>query len=100
MENSIRIFRCPDAFDRTAGRPTKDAYFQISYSINPDVGGKKLTDVGGHLVVIEHDDMPSCRGASDHFTPWAASAPVRADRHNANRHDGRPNSLSYDGSVP
>ncbi|QJW98160.1 DUF1559 family PulG-like putative transporter [Frigoriglobus tundricola] len=100
VENSVRVFRCPDGIDRTPGSPTRGAYFQVSYAINPDVGGKKLTEVGGSVLVTEHDDLPACRGAAAHFTAWPVAPTVAADRHAPERHLGRANSLRYDGSVP
>ena len=100
VENSVRVFRCPDGIDRTPGSPTHGAYFQISYAINPDVGGKTLAEVGGHILVSEHDDLPACRSATDHFTSWPADPTTRADRHDPKRHFGKSNHLSYDGSVP
>jgi prepilin-type N-terminal cleavage/methylation domain-containing protein len=100
VENSLRVFRCPNALDRNLGSPTRGQSFQISYAINPDVGGKRLTEVGGYIVVTEHDDLPSCRGASDHFTTWPADDATRADRHGPSRHPGMANSLLYDGSIP
>jgi len=100
VENSLRIFRCPEGFDRTPGSPTRGAQFQISYAINPDVGGKRLGEAGAQLLVIEHDDLPACRGPAAHFTPWRATDAMRADRHQPARHSGQPNHLAYDGSVP
>ena len=100
VENSAKVFRCPDAFDRTPGSPTRGEYFQVSYAINPDVGGKKLSQVGGSMLVFEHDDLPACRGAADHFSTWGADPAARADRHSPKRHAGKANSLFYDGSVP
>ena len=100
VENSVRIFRCPEALDRTSGSPTQGEYFQISYAINPDVGGKKLTEVGGAMLVFEHDDLPSCRGPADHFTAWPADSGAKAARHDPKRHFGKANHLYYDGSVP
>jgi prepilin-type N-terminal cleavage/methylation domain-containing protein len=100
VENSVRVFRCPDGIDRTPGSPMQGQFFQISYAINPDVGGKKLSEVGGHILVIEHDDLPSCRGAADHFTSWTADTATRNDRHAPKRHFGQSNVVSYDGSVP
>jgi hypothetical protein len=100
VENSVRVFRSPDALDRTPGSPTRGAPFQVSYAINPDVGGKKLTEVGGAMLVFEHDDLPSCRGAADHFTAWPADAAAKAHRHDPKRHFDRSNHLYYDGHVP
>ena len=100
VENSVRVFRCPEGIDRTPGSPTQGAFFQISYAINPDVGGKKLTEVGGAILVFEHDDLPSCRGAADHFTMWTTDAATKADRDSPKRHLGQANTLLYDGSVP
>ncbi len=100
VENSVRVFRCPDAFDRTSGSPTSGGNFQISYAINPDVGGKTISQVGGHMLVIEHDDLPACRGVIGHFTSWPADPAARAERHDPKRHFGTSNRLFYDGSVP
>jgi prepilin-type N-terminal cleavage/methylation domain-containing protein len=100
VENSIRIFRCPDGFDRTQGSPTRGEMFQISYAINPDVGGKRLSQIGGSMLVFEHDDLPSCRGAQEHFVSWPADSTARADRHSPKRHFGNSNTVWYDGSVP
>ncbi|MCI0701636.1 MAG: DUF1559 domain-containing protein [Planctomycetia bacterium] len=99
VENSVRIFRCPEGFDRSLGSPTHGAHFQISYAINPDVGGKKLGDVNG-MLVFEHDDLPACRGAADHFTAWPADVSTKTERDNAKRHFGKANHLFYDGHVP
>jgi prepilin-type N-terminal cleavage/methylation domain-containing protein len=100
VENSVRIFRCPDAIDRTPGSPTLGESFQISYAINQEVGGKRLTEVGNHILIFEHDDLPACRGAADHFTSWPADTATQAERHSPKRHFGRGNSALYDGSVP
>jgi prepilin-type N-terminal cleavage/methylation domain-containing protein len=100
VENSVRVFRCPDGIDRTPESPTRGQHFQVSYAINPDVGGKKLTEVGGSMLVFEHDDLPSCRGAADHFTTWPGDASTRAARHDPRRHFGQSNAVRYDGSVP
>jgi prepilin-type N-terminal cleavage/methylation domain-containing protein len=100
VENSVRLFRCPDGFDRTPGSPTRGEYFQIGYAINPEVGGRKLGDVGNAMLIFEHDDLPSCRGAVHHFTTWPATDDVRAERHGPKRHSDRPLTLLYDGSVP
>ena len=100
VENSVRVFRCPDGFDRTPGSPTRGEYFQISYAINPEVGGKKLTEVGNAMLIFEHDDLPSCRGANFHFTTWPATGEARVERHGPVRHGSRPLTLLYDGSVP
>lgn len=100
VENSLRVFRCPDAFDRTPNSPTRGSAFQVSYAINPDIGGKSLRDVGGRILVFEHDDLPACRGGADHFTAWPADPITRADRHAAKRHAGVAHSAYYDGSVP
>ncbi len=100
VENSVRVFRCPDGFDRTPGSPTQGQYFQISYAINPDIGGKTLSAVGGSILVFEHDDLPACKGAAFHFTTWPADLATKTDRDGPKRHMGNANSLLYDGSVP
>ena len=99
VENSVRVFRCPEGFDRTPGSPTQGQFFQISYAINPDVGGKRIGEVRG-ILVSEHDDLPACRGVADHFTAWPADAATRAARDDPKRHFGKGNSVWYDGHVP
>jgi hypothetical protein len=99
VENSVRLFRCPDGFDRTPGSPTRGEFFQVGYAINPDIGGRRLGDVRG-IVVFEHDDLPACRGGNEHFTSGPATVADRAGRHEAKRHFDRANSAWYDGSVP
>lgn len=99
VENSLRVFRCPDATDRTPGSPTRGAAFQISYAINPQIGGKKLAAMGGSVFVFEHDDLPVCASAATHFTGWPVDSAARADRHEAKRHSGRANTSYSDGSV-
>ena len=98
VENNRNVFNCPKGIDPTSANAQDP--LQISYAINPDVGGKRLNEVGGYILVIEHDDLPSCRGVSDHFTTWPADDATRADRHGPSRHLGRANSLLYDGSIP
>ena len=99
VENSARVFRCPDGFDRTPGSPTQGQFFQVSYAINPDVGGKRLGQVPG-ILVSEHDDLPSCRGGLDHFTSWPADPATRAARDDPKRHFGNSNHVWYDGHIP
>lgn len=100
VANSVKVFRGPDAIDRTSGSPTQGEAFQISYAINPRVGGKKLNQVGGHILVIEHDDLPACLGAANHFTAWPTDTSTQSQRHDPKRHFGKSNSAWYDGSVP
>ena len=100
VENSVRVFRCPDANDRTPGSPTRGELFQICYAINPEVGGKKLTDVGGRMLVFEHDDLPPCRGINDHSTEWPVDATVKAQRHDPTLPFGKSHLVSYDGCDP
>ncbi len=99
VENSVRVFRCPDGFDRSPDSPTRGEFFQMSYAIDPDIGGRKLSEVRG-IVVFEHGDLPSCRGSGQHFTSWPASADERVRRHEAKRHFDRANIARYDGAVP
>ena len=69
VENSVRLFRCPDGFDRTPGSPTRGAYFQISYAINGVAGGPQgvslihITNGNGTSNVMfgwEHSRHPGC----------------------------------------
>jgi type II secretory pathway pseudopilin PulG len=107
VENSLRVFRCPDAIDRTPGSPTRGEPYQIGYAINPNLGGKTLGPSVSFLV-FEHDDLPSCRGVIDpntgyvdeHFTSWPTDIDTKTNRHEAKRHFGKANKLHYDGSVP
>ena len=64
------------------------------------MGGKTLNQVGGSILVIEHDDLPACLGAVSHFTAWPTDSTTRSQHHDPKRHFGKSNAVSYDGSVP
>ena len=98
VEKNLRVFRCPDGFDRTPGSPTMGSTFQISYALIPQMGGQRLGEYVGALVT-EHDDAPSCPGPAAHFTTWTIDPAIRAARHSPKRHLGALSIAAHDGSV-
>ena len=97
--NDARVFRCPDAFDRTPGSPTVGQRFQVSYAMSPDLGGKSLASYVG-TTVYEHDDVPYCLlDGSNHDAEWPAGTDVLKDRHHPHRHHGAFSIARSDGSV-
>lgn len=95
---SVKVFRCPDAADRTAGSPTLGSRFQIDYALVPQMSGRKLGEYTG-AVLSEHDDAPVCPGAAGHDTEWRASDADKAARHTPTRHLGALSIAQHDGSV-
>jgi prepilin-type N-terminal cleavage/methylation domain-containing protein len=95
---SLKVFRCPDAADRTPGSPTQGRTFQIDYALIPEIGGRKLGEYTG-ATLIEHDDAPVCWKSPTHYTEWPADAATRAARHRPVRHTGALSIAQHDGSV-
>jgi prepilin-type N-terminal cleavage/methylation domain-containing protein len=95
---SLKVFRCPDAADRTPGSPTQGRTFQIDYALIPEIGGRKLGEYTG-ATLIEHDDAPVCWKSTTHYTEWPADAATRAARHRPVRHTGALSIAQHDGSV-
>lgn len=97
--NDPRVFRCPDAFDRTPDSPTSGQRFQVSYALTARMGGRNLAEYIG-ATAFEHDDVPFCRtDGSNHFAAWPVGADVLADRHRPQRHNGAFAIARSDGSV-
>jgi prepilin-type N-terminal cleavage/methylation domain-containing protein len=100
MDPNPRTYQCPNAIDTSQDSPTFGATFQIGYNLNPNIGGKRLTDIAcPHDFAWDHMDIPCCASAQAHWAPWPAPAGVLADRHLPNRHPGGYNLLLRDGSV-
>jgi prepilin-type N-terminal cleavage/methylation domain-containing protein len=98
VEKNMRVFRCPDASDRTPGSPTQGRKFQIDYALIPEAGGRKLGEYVG-ATLIEHDDAPVCYGPAAHYAEWPADAAAKAARHRPVRHTGALSIAAHDGSV-
>jgi type II secretory pathway pseudopilin PulG len=98
LENNLKVFRCPDATDRTPGSPSRGQTFQISYALIPEIGGRKLGEYTG-ATLIEHDDAPVCPNATAHYTEWPADPATRTARHRPTRHTGALSIARHDGSV-
>jgi hypothetical protein len=96
--NSLKVFRCPDGFDRTPGSPTSGQSFQVSYALEPQMGGRNLAEYVG-ATIFEHDDAPVCFGPAVHVTAWSADAATKQARHRPTRHLGTLAIASHDGSV-
>jgi type II secretory pathway pseudopilin PulG len=102
IEGSWKMFQCPDGFDSTSGSPSSGGTFQVSYVLNPAIGGKKLTDPGMEKIgwlVHEHMDLPACPGAAAHWTTWPVDDAVRTARDEPHRHLGVMNVLGKDFNV-
>jgi hypothetical protein len=84
--------------DRTPGSPTAGRPFQISYALIPQIGGRKLGEYTGAML-IEHDDAPVCPVPAAHYTEWPADPAARAARHAPKRHLGALSIAAHDGSV-
>jgi hypothetical protein len=96
--NSLKVFRCPDAADRTPGSPTQGRTFQIDYALIPEIGGRKLGEYTG-ATLTEHDDAPVCLWSHYHATERPADPAARAARHRPIRHTGALSIAQHDGSV-
>ncbi|MFO0810113.1 MAG: type II secretion system protein [Gemmataceae bacterium] len=95
-----RLFACPLGIDMTPASPTYGETFQVSYALDPRVGGKRLIDRDMPAVFAwEHDDLPVCQSATVHWTNWPASDEDRQQRHGAYRHEGLTHVLYRGGSV-
>jgi prepilin-type processing-associated H-X9-DG protein len=97
-----KLFVCPEGIDRTPGSPTYDQAFQVSYALNPAVGGMRLGDNRLPSVLAwEHDDLPVCPllSATTHWADWPVSPDQQQLRHAPMRHMGTGNVLYKDGSV-
>jgi prepilin-type N-terminal cleavage/methylation domain-containing protein len=98
--NEIRVFRCPDAFDRTPTSPTAGQRFQVSYALTPEMGGRNLAEYVG-ATASEHDDVPYCKadGSNHAVVGWPATPDELSNRHRPQRHNGAFAIARSDGSV-
>jgi prepilin-type processing-associated H-X9-DG protein/prepilin-type N-terminal cleavage/methylation domain-containing protein len=101
LEKVQSMFWCPEGIDTTTGSPTFGGVFQVSYALNPEIGGKRLTDprVQHRHFAWNHADLPACNWQGPHWAPWAATPADLKARHEPGRHSGVFNVLMYDGSV-
>ena len=42
VDGTTKVFRCPEGEDTTSGSPTRGGTLQVSYTMNPRVGGRRL----------------------------------------------------------
>ena len=100
MESNVRIWRCPDGLDTTPGSPTHGEVFQISYALNSQLGGKRLTDPNPpDPFAWDHMDLPACASLNFHWTSWSPTPEEIELRHMPSRHMGSFNVLHRGGSV-
>jgi len=100
LEGVQSMFWCPEGVDTTPGSPTFGGVFQVSYALNPKIGGRRLTDMQlPHHFAWDHMDLPSCGWRGPHLAPWAATPAELQARHQPGRHLGVFNILRYDGHV-
>lgn len=98
VERNVKVFRCPEGFDRTPGSPNQGHTFQVSYALVPEISGRRLGEYEG-AILMEHDDAPFCTNAAAHYTPWSADAATKSVRHSPHRHTGTLSIARHDGSV-
>lgn len=100
MEGQVGMFQCPDGMDTMRSSPTFGRKFQLSYTLNPSIGGKRLTDTGlTNALAWDHMDYPNCRLSESHWVSWSISAAGLEVRHEPLRHLGVLNVLGRDGHV-
>jgi type II secretory pathway pseudopilin PulG len=100
LENSRKVLQCPDGEDATRGSPTSGRALQVGYTLNPAIGGKRLSDLGvpGDWA-WDHTGLPNCGLESSHWESWPAGAEAVRSRHRPIRHAGMCNVVGRDAHV-
>lgn len=105
LENSPGVLQCPTGLDWNRLSATYGQRFQVSYAMNPFLGGKKIVELrntSGLFLAWEHDDLPTClyRKPNDHWTSWTTNPALLRPRHYAGgRHGGVFNVCYADGHA-
>jgi prepilin-type N-terminal cleavage/methylation domain-containing protein len=99
VDGTAKVFRCPEGDDTTPDSPTFGRTFQVSYAMNPQLGGRRFGGGVPRVLAFEHMGLPSCVSAAAHWDPWAAGPEVAAQRHSPRRHMGAGNLLGRDANV-
>jgi prepilin-type processing-associated H-X9-DG protein len=78
--------------------PTFGRRFQVSYAMQPSLGGKR--NVSGWVrFAWDHMDLPACQSAPTHWAPFPVAPKALEARHQPERHTGTRNVVRGDGSV-
>ena len=100
VEGTTKEFRCPEGDDTTRGSPAYGQPFQVSYALNPRLGGRRLEGpVVPGVLATEHMGLPNCASAAAHWDPWPTDPETARARHVPLRHMGVANALGRDAHV-
>jgi prepilin-type N-terminal cleavage/methylation domain-containing protein/prepilin-type processing-associated H-X9-DG protein len=106
IEQSSRMFNCPQGIDRFRNTASSFEPFQISYAFTGITGGpeaSRLTDMTNGtsriVMVWEHDNGPVCFLGPPHSRVPIPFTPDLAATHYPARHNGACNFLYCDGHV-
>ncbi len=111
VEQSQKIFKCPDGIDTTKGSPTYGREFQVSYGMNYVTGGpngqKLVAAINGRgssniMLVWDHCRTPGCANSKIKAPrgPWHPFGGPDAETHYPTvRHRGQFNVLFCDGHA-
>jgi type II secretory pathway pseudopilin PulG len=99
VDRTAKVFRCPEGDDTTRGSPTSGRTLQISYSLNPRIGGRSFDGRVSQVLVTEHVGLPNCASAAAHWDPWPTDPETARARHAPVRHMGAANRLFRDAHV-
>src|SRR5262245_13534250 len=99
VEGTTKVFRCPEGEDDTSGSPTSGRTLQVSYALNPRLGGRDLGRGAPRMFAWEHTGLPNCGSEAAHWESWSASADAVHVRHASPRHSGLRNVLGRNGDV-
>ncbi|HTK76163.1 MAG TPA: DUF1559 domain-containing protein [Gemmataceae bacterium] len=99
VDGTTKVFRCPEGEDTTSGSPTRGGTLQVSYTMNPRLGGRRLDRGAPRMLAWEHTGLPNCGTEAAHWESWPASADDVRVRHTSPRHGGLRNVLGRNGDV-
>jgi prepilin-type N-terminal cleavage/methylation domain-containing protein/prepilin-type processing-associated H-X9-DG protein len=108
VEGNIKVFKCPDGLDTTAGSPTLGQHWQVSYGMNYTTGGPsgvRLVDIlngtSNVMIVWDHGRTPGCANSTIPAPrgPWKPYQGPTALTHYPQRHLGTFNVLFCDDHV-
>jgi prepilin-type N-terminal cleavage/methylation domain-containing protein len=99
LDGTTRVFRCPAGDDNTWGSPTRGGTFQVSYTLNPRLGGRRFEGRVPMVIAEEHDGLPNCGSDAAHWESWPAGTDTLRARHAPARHSGARNVLGRHANV-
>ncbi len=99
VDGTTKVFRCPEGEDTTSGSPTAARTLQVSYAMNPRLGGRRFDGRVPREMVREHVGLPSCASVAAHWDPWPTDPDTARQRHDPRRHLGGTNVLGRDANV-